>query len=60
MSQLILAHILCESQLGDYANEVSKGHDGFPDDELEVFPAFNFNAPPMIALGVMLQDDASG
>ena len=59
MSQIVLAHILSESQLEVYSQEVSAGNDGFPDDEHEVSPAFDFNAPPMIALGVMLQDDVS-
>jgi hypothetical protein len=59
VSQLVLAHILTESQLEEYANQVSEGDDGFPNDELELSPAFDFNAPPMIALGVMLQDDVS-
>jgi hypothetical protein len=60
VSQLVLAHILTESQLEEYAKEVADGDAGFPKDELEVSPAFAFNAPPMIALGVMLQDDVSG
>jgi hypothetical protein len=59
VSQIVLTYVLSESQLEEYANRISKGDDGFPDDELEVIPGFNFNAPPMIALGVMLQDDVS-
>ncbi len=55
MSQLVLAHILSESQLEEYTKEVSEGHDDFPDHELEFLPAFRFNAPPMIALQVMLE-----
>jgi hypothetical protein len=59
MSQIVLTYILTESQLEEYTQEVSEGNDGFPNDDLEVVPAFNFNAPPMIALGVMLENHVS-
>jgi hypothetical protein len=56
VSQIVLAYILTESQLKEYAKAVSEGNDGFPNDELEFLPAFGFNAPPMIALHMMLED----
>jgi hypothetical protein len=56
VSQLVLAHILRESQLEEYASGVSDGEDGFPDESTEVQPFFAFDAPTMVAFSVMLEE----
>jgi hypothetical protein len=56
VSQLVLAHILTESQLEEYANQISEGDDGFPNEATEVQPFFEFDAPVMVALEVMLEE----
>jgi hypothetical protein len=56
MSQLVLAHILSESQLEEYANNVLNGDDGFPIEATELQPFFEFDAPVMVALEVMLEE----
>jgi hypothetical protein len=56
MSQLVLAHILSESQLEEYASNVLDGDDGFPIEATELQPFFEFDAPVMVALEVMLEE----
>jgi hypothetical protein len=56
VSQLVLAHILRESQLEEYASRVSDDDDAFPDEATEVQPFFRFDAPTMVALEVMLEE----
>ena len=56
MSQLVLAHILSEPQLEEYANSILDSDDGFPDESTEVQPFFAFDAPTMVALEVVLEE----
>jgi hypothetical protein len=57
MSQLVLAHILSESQLMQYAKLVAADDDlPFPNEASELQSFFEFDATPMVCLEVMLEE----
>jgi hypothetical protein len=60
MSQLVLAHVLSEPELEEYASQVLDGDDGFPNEATELQPFFGFDAPVMVALEVMLEKQLDG
>jgi hypothetical protein len=61
MSQLVLAHILSESQLRQYAKLVAADDDlPFPNEASELQSFFEFDATPMVCLEVMLEEVFEG
>jgi hypothetical protein len=54
MSQIVLTHVMTQQQLEDYtASVLREGDDSLPNEITEVPLAYQYDATPMICLGVM-------
>jgi hypothetical protein len=54
MSQIVLTHVMTQQQLEDYTNGVLQdGDDSFPNESTEVPLVYQYDATPMMCLGVM-------